>query len=201
MRLRFASLYPDRIPDVLSDLADLRLTVFREWPYLYDGTRAYEERYLKSFAESPGALLVCAWAGDRLVGAATGTPLLEHEDAFRRPLEERGFPASTVFYCAESVLLPEFRGQGAGHAFFDLREAHARTLGLTHSAFCAVVRPEAHPMRPESYRPLDPFWMARGYRRVPGAIAHYAWQDVGDQEETEKPMQIWLRTFPDETPG
>jgi hypothetical protein len=73
-----------------------------------------------------------------------------------------------VFYCAESVLLSSCRGQGAGHAFFDRREAHAARLGFGKVAFCGVVRPADHPARPEGYRPLDGFWRARGYAPLDG---------------------------------
>ena len=29
----------------LDGVADLRITVFRDWPYLYDGSREYEREY------------------------------------------------------------------------------------------------------------------------------------------------------------
>jgi GNAT superfamily N-acetyltransferase len=177
----------------LPDLARLRIRVFADWPYLYDGDEAYERRYLQPYLDSPQALVVGAFDGDRLVGAATGTPMEDHADEFTQALAARDLAPDTVFYCAESVLLPEFRGQGAGHRFFDLREDHARRLGRRWSAFCAVVRPDTHPARPPDYRPLDPFWRARGYEPLPGAVARFRWRDHGEAEETAKPLQVWLR--------
>jgi len=91
------------------------------------------------------------------------------------------------------VLLPAWRGRGAGHRFFDLREEHARRLGRRWSCFCAVVRPADHPLRPADYRPLDAFWRRRGYEKLDGALAHFAWQDRGDAADTEKPMEVWIR--------
>ncbi|MEO0653702.1 MAG: GNAT family N-acetyltransferase [Pseudomonadota bacterium] len=177
----------------LAALADLRITVFRDWPYLYDGDAAYEARYLATYAASADACIVGAFDGNRLVGAATGSPLEQHEAAFSAPFKGRGMDPAEIYYCAESVLLPRYRGQGAGHAFFDQREAHARTLDRRWSAFCAVLRPDDHPARPAGYRPLDGFWRARGYAPIPDAIAHFPWRDVGDTEETEKPLQFWLK--------
>jgi hypothetical protein len=98
-----------------------------------------------------------------------------------------------VFYFAESVLLPDNRGQGAGHRFFDLREAQGRALGATYCAFCAVVRPEDHPARPTGYVPLDGFWKKRGYDKLSGAVAHFSWQDVGKGQADAKPLQVWIR--------
>jgi GNAT superfamily N-acetyltransferase len=177
----------------LDAVADLRITVFRAFPYLYDGDRAYERRYLESYRESPGAILVGAFEGDRLVGAATGTPLTDHADDFAAAFAETGIDLETVFYCAESVLLPGWRGRGIGHRFFDLREAHARALGFRKSAFCAVIRPHDHPARPDDYRPLDRFWYARGYRPLEGVVASFRWKDVGESEETAKSLQFWIR--------
>ena len=179
----------------LDDVARLRMTVFRDFPYLYDGDMDYERRYVASYRDSPGAILVGAFDGGRLVGAATGTPLADHAEAFAAPFAGTGVALDRVFYCAESVLLADYRGQGIGHRFFDLREAHARALGFTHAAFCAVIRPADHPARPADYRPLDAFWTARGYVQLPGVIAEFGWRDLGDAQETRKRLQFWMRAL------
>ena len=57
----------------LDEVAQLRITVFRDWPYLYDGTLDYERQYLESYRDNPGALLVGAFHEGRLVGASTST--------------------------------------------------------------------------------------------------------------------------------
>jgi GNAT superfamily N-acetyltransferase len=185
-------------PDLLAaldDVAALRIAVFRDWPYLYDGDPAYERAYLDTYRNSAGAVVVGAFDGPRLVGAATGTPMEDHAADFAAPLNATGVPLERIFYCAESVLLPAYRGRGLGHAFFDAREAQARALGRSHAAFCAVIRPADHPARPASYRPLDGFWRGRGYAPLPGAVAQFRWKDLGDTVETEKPLQVWWRVL------
>ncbi|MDF1727483.1 MAG: GNAT family N-acetyltransferase [Sulfitobacter sp.] len=177
----------------LPQVARLRIAVFRDWPYLYDGDVTYEETYLQTYRDSDAAILVGAFDGDTLVGASTGTPLMDHADDFAAAFAGTGLNLSDIFYCAESVLLPEYRGRGLGHAFFDAREAHARQLGFAKCGFCAVQRPEDHPLRPTGYRPLDPFWRARGYAPLPGVVAHFNWKDIDQSEETAKPLQFWLR--------
>lgn len=177
----------------LDDVAGLRIDVFRAWPYLYDGSLDYERRYLENYADNDAAVLVGAFDGKKLVGAATGTPLEDHADDFAAPFANTNYALADVFYCAESVLLPAYRGQGIGHQFFDHREAHARALGRVHSSFCGVVRPDNHPLRPVDYSPLDPFWRKRGYAPLNGVMAEFSWRDVGDDTETQKPLQFWLR--------
>jgi GNAT superfamily N-acetyltransferase len=179
--------------EVTDGVARLRIGVFREWPYLYDGDAAYESEYLRAYTESRNAIIVAAHEGDCLVGAATGAPMEDHAEDFGAPLEARGFDLSDVFYCGESVLLPTYRGQGIGHAFFDRREAYARRLGRRWSCFCGVIRPDDHPLKPADYTPLDGFWRKRGYEILEGATARFAWKDVDQEAETEKPMRIWMR--------
>ena len=179
----------------LDDVARLRITVFRDWPYLYDGSLEYERQYLQTYRDSPGALLVAAFAGGRLVGASTSTPMEDHAEAFAEPLRQISLPVESILYGAESVLLPAYRGQGLGHRFLDLREDHARALGRRHVAFCSVLRPDDHPMRPAQYRTNDAFWTGRGYRPLPGVMAEFGWKDVGDAAETKKPLQFWIRAI------
>lgn len=182
----------DALARALDDVARLRIAVFRDWPYLYDGDQDYERDYLRAY-QSPGAVVVVAMDGDRIVGAATGAPMADHAADFAAAWSDRPEPLSLIFYCAESVLLPAYRGRGLGHAFFDAREDHARALGARWSAFCSVIRPDDHPLRPTGYRPLDGFWTRRGYAPLPGVVAQFAWKDLGQPTETEKSLQFWMR--------
>lgn len=177
----------------LEDVARLRITVFREWPYLYDGDLEYERDYLNAYRNSSDAVLVGAFDGAKLIGAATGMPMFDHADEFASAFQGLDWDLSRMFYCAESVLLNTYRGSGIGHRFFDLREEHARALGSRKVAFCAVQRPVDHPLRPADYRPLSVFWEKRGYRIVPNAIAHFSWKDIDVAHETTKPLQFWVR--------
>ncbi len=195
MTLHVAPLTGTALHAALDDLAALRIAVFAAYPYLYDGTADYERKYLAEFTASPDAVLVAARDGNRIVGAATASPLLAQDDYIREPFERSAIDPAKVFYFGESVLLPEYRGKGIGHAFFDHREAAARAWGASHASFCAVVRPEDHPARPAGYVPLDAFWSRRGYAPVPGLTGTFHWQEHGESEESGKPMQYWMRAL------
>lgn len=193
MTLAIRALTGSDLDRFLPDVARLRMQVFRDWPYLYEGSFEYEHRYLQSYRDSAGAILVGAFDGSSLVGVATGTPMEDHADDFARAFESTGYALGDIFYCAESVLLPEYRGKGIGHAFFDEREAHARRLGRRYAAFCAVVRPDNHPLKPIGYRPLDLFWRKRGYETLPGVFAEFQWKDINQKEQSRKKLQFWIR--------
>ena len=177
----------------LGDLARLRITVFAAYPYLYDGSEEYERNYLASFSSAADSVLVVAFDGDRIVGAATASPLVRQDEEVLAPFRRAGMDLADVFYFGESVLLPQYRGQGIGHAFFDQREAAAREWGARRATFCGVIRPADHPQRPSDYVPLDGFWRRRGYAPVDGLIGTIAWREHGDCMDVARPMQFWMR--------
>ena len=174
-------------------LSDLRIRVFRSWPYLYDGSAEYEAAYMAEFVREPGSVLVGARDGDAIIGAATASPLEGQKPDIQNPFCDQGLDIAQIFYFGESVLLPQYQGQGIGHQFINAREDAARAAGARKTAFCAVVRPDDHPMRPETPRDLHPFWRARGYAPVPGLTGTLEWQDLGDDFESAHVMQFWMR--------
>lgn len=178
----------------LDAVAALRIAVFRDWPYLYDGDAGYERHYLATYAQSARSLFVLAFDGARVVGASTGIPLADETEAIRAPCIAAGRAVRDIFYFGESVLLPEYRGRGLGHRFFDEREAHARRLGgFTTTAFCRVERGDDDPRRPADYRPNDAFWRKRGYAPVPGLRCALEWPEVGAAASVTHALQFWTR--------
>lgn len=177
------------IQEYILRLADLRVEVFRAFPYLYQGTMEYEVKYLNTLAHSPNSLVVLALHHGEVVGASTALPLMEADSDFQRPYLDPG----EYFYFGESVLRSAHRGQGLGHAFFDRREQAAREQSYSKTCFCAVVRPDNHPLKPSDYRPLDDFWKKRDYRPVEGRTCTYSWTDLSESEESSKLMQFWER--------
>jgi len=178
---------------VLEDVARARLAAFSEYPYLHEGNMDLDMKYLSAYVSNKDAVIVVAREGDFIVGASTGMPIEAHDGGLSEPFVQGGIDVSQVFYLAESVLMPDFRGRGIGHQFFDHREAHARDLGRKYATFCSVERAEDDPMRPENYAPLDPFWKKRGYQKMDGAIADFDWQDVGATKPSTKQLQFWSR--------
>lgn len=182
------------IAQVFDQLARLRIEIFRGYPYLYEGTAAYEKAYLKTYTHSERALLFAVYKEEEMVGATTCIPLHDETADIRRPFEEAGLEADTIFYFGESVLLPEFRSRGLGHRFFDEREAHARSFGEYDKAcFFSVEREAGHPAKPAGYRSNETFWKKRGYRKEPSLRTTMEWPDTGEVVATPKPLVCWMR--------
>jgi GNAT superfamily N-acetyltransferase len=178
----------------LDAVAALRIEVFREYPYLYDGNLDYERRYLATYARSPESFFVLAFDGDEVIGASTGLPMEDEGEEFQAPFREHGFDPAKIFYLGESVLRASYRGRGLGVRFFTEREAYAKSLHrFDYCVFCGVDRPDFHPRRPANYEPLDAFWAKRGYVKHPELQTTYSWKEIDEEHESPKSMTFRLK--------
>lgn len=185
-----------RGPEVLARLdalAELRVRVFREWPYLYEGETGYESDYLSTYANCPEAIVVIASTGGRVIGASTALPLRKEPESVRAPFSKSGLAVDEYFYFGESVLLPEFRGRGIGGRFMEERVNEAARTGHRWATFCAVERDPADPRRPQGFADLHPFWQSRGFERRPDLATEFHWKEIGEAESTAKPMVFWVK--------
>jgi GNAT superfamily N-acetyltransferase len=191
--IRILCLTGSSILPYIDALAELRIRVFREFPYLYDGSFAYEQKYLKRYTSSDKTVVVLALDGDKVVGASTGMPMSDEDPMVWKPFESARLNPKNYFYFGESVLLQAYRGQGIGVRFFQEREAHALRLGYTRTTFCAVDRPVDHPRKPADYQPLHAFWKKRGYEIHPELKATFKWQDLDEDSESDKLLTFWIK--------
>ena len=182
--------------DALPEIADLRLEIFREFPYLYDGDAESEAEYLKTYAQAEGGFVALALAGGQMVGAATALPLGQEVPELQQPFRDSPeFNVSDVLYIGEVLLRPGYRGKGAGGQLLRLCEAHAAQLGLGTAAFAVVVRPEDHPKKPADYQGNGAIWQKRGYTERPDLTGALTWKKVGENQETTKAMRFWVKNL------
>lgn len=193
--IAYKKIQGSEIKNWLEPLASLRIEIFREWPYIYEGSIDYELTYLSRYASTKNAFVSMAFHSSQIVGATTGLPLSEETHSeIKKPFLNEGFLENEVFYFGESVLKKKFRGCGIGSAFMQQREDFAKKLsGITTLSFCAVQRPLSHSLRPDDYQPLDHFWKKRGFQPQPHMQCELSWQDLDQTIETRKPMMFWIK--------
>jgi GNAT superfamily N-acetyltransferase len=189
--IRVQSFYGKEIEKYILDLARLRMTVFRDFPYLYEGNLEYEKKYLDIYTKTPESVVVVAFDNDLIIGAASAMPLSQEADYVQEPFLKNNLDIKTIYYFAESVLLKEYRGLRLGHAFFDGREAAALKFGFNDVYFCGVNRPSDHPLRPNDFRPLDEFWNKRGYKKCDHLKSIFMWPDLCEVKDSPKEMIYW----------
>lgn len=173
----------------IEELALLRIAVFREYPYCYDGTMDYECDYLKTYTDCSESTIVIAKSNKHVIGASTAIPLEHEVDAFRAPFNNED--QRDIFYLGESVLLPEFRGRSIYRHFFYERELAAINYGCHRSTFCAVERPQPDIRKPKNYASLEPVWSHFQYNKNEMRHTHFPWREVGDEVESTKQMVYW----------
>lgn len=178
----------------LQQLAELRLTVFWEYPYLYEGDIEYEKRYLSTYFKCPDSFILLLKDKDKIVGATTAIVAEAEEENFRQAFLSKGLKPSEGVYFGESVLLAEYRGKGWGKLFFQEREKFARDLGRNWVSFCSVVR-QNHPLEPVGYQGHGNMWKHLGYEVMEGMTTYYEWKDRDQADSTKKLMQYWFKNL------
>ncbi|MEQ1933758.1 MAG: GNAT family N-acetyltransferase, partial [Fimbriimonadaceae bacterium] len=172
----------------LDALGRLRISVFREYPYLYEGSLEYERDYLKTYCKTERSLVVLVFDGGEVVGATTCLPMTEEGPEFQEAFLKAGYDLEEICYFGESILLPQYRGRGIGNEFFRRREEHAQKLGTRLTTFCAVDRPFDHLRRPTGYEPLDAMWAKHGYVKQPELQATFVWKEIDEAVESPKTL-------------
>lgn len=197
MQVKFIQCVGDQVSAYIDDLARLRITVFKEFPYLYEGSYVYEQNYLSIYTQSKKSLVILAVHNDQVIGTSTCIPMQDESKEFQSCFIEKNIDMTKVFYFGESIILKEFRGQKIGHQFFKLREQHAQEHmpGLNYTSFCAVDRKQDHPLRPANYKPLDSFWQRMGYEKQNEMKVYYKWKDIDKEHEDSKAMTVWLKQW------
>jgi GNAT superfamily N-acetyltransferase len=178
----------------IEEISRLRISIFREFPYLYDGDKKYEEKYLQTYFSCPESYVAICFDEERIIGASTAIPMKYEEENFKMPFITNGFDPSKICYFGESILMPQYRGLGIGKSFMKKREEFAKRIGgISDIAFAAVVRDQNHPLRPKNYQALNPFWKKMGFKEASNFFVYFPWKELGEKDQTPKKMQIWMK--------
>ena len=177
----------------LDDMATLRLDIFREYPYLYEGRRDDELVYLETYATAPDACVILAHDGATVIGAATGMPLSHEDQQMQDALSGTALPLDEIYYIGELLFRPAYRNCGLGGKLLGQLESRIRSLGRYRTLTCATVeRPDNHPLQPPGYLPITRFLAHTGFARLPGVSTNFTWRET-DGIKRDHPMQFWIK--------
>jgi GNAT superfamily N-acetyltransferase len=183
---------------MLDEVARFRLKLFREFPYLYEGTEEYEKNYLQIFVENPHALLILFKINDQIVGIATGLPLHMEGEIFKEAIEnfkKAHFNPEQCYYIGEVLVLPEFRGRFFSFKFIKEIENKIKDWGYKYICFMTVVRDKHDPRQPGNYRDLLPLWQRLRYQQTDITLnpVYPTIQPDGKVLEVANPMIFWIK--------
>ena len=181
------------VTESLDDIASLRINIFQEFPYLYDGRREEEFRYLKVYENTPDAAIMTASDSGKIIGAATGIPLCHEHEELVKPFVRSHYALDEIYYVGELLLYPEFRNRGLGLRLLKQMEEQVRSLGNYRYLTCAtVVRPDDHPLRTSTYLPINRFLAVAGFHPLPALMTEFSWLET-DGVTRRHPMTFWLK--------
>ncbi len=183
-----------QIRSLIPELAKLRIEIFKEYPFLYDGSEENEYRYLNKFTEVEDAVAILAFDGKVIIGAITGLPFVYEDSDSKRPFLEHSLDPEKYFYLSELILKKAYRGRGIGRRLFDLCEEYAfRLRRFSYACFCTVNRATNDPKRPLDYKSPQHLWNKKGYKPHPELTCDFVWKEVGESVPSSKEMVFWIK--------
>lgn len=174
-------------------IANMRISMFKEYPYLYDGSMEYEKEYLETYFKSENASILLVLDDGKVVGFSSSIPLAEETDELKKPFLDNKLAVKDYLYIGEVMIHEDYRGEGLLRKFFEHHEKHAKEKGYSHLTFITSKRPDNHPMKPEDYRDLGPIWEHFGYKMSKGLIAKISWKQIDTGKEEENELNFWLK--------
>jgi GNAT superfamily N-acetyltransferase len=178
----------------INAIAALRISIFKEYPYLYDGDIQTETEYLKSYSKSKNSVLIIVKDKQKVIGAVTGIPLAEADEMFLTPFPKNQ-SIHSIFYLGEILLLKEYRGKGIGYQMYRIFEDLVRQKKQYHKiAIAEVIRDQNDPRKPKNYISVHKLWERLGYIEHPEIVMQCSYKTV---DSTEKIPHSLVYSFKD----
>lgn len=175
-------------------LASLRLEIFREYPYLYEGNMEEERKYLKMYYQSKQSLIVLAKDHETIIGVITGLPLLEATDEIKEVFVQNKVAMEGIFYLGEIVLLKKYRKTNIAFRLFKEFENEIKSKKLYQQmAMCEVERPDADTKKPLDYAATNK--QSKDFVQHKDLVTSFSWKDIGDSVKTQKKMRFWMKAI------
>jgi GNAT superfamily N-acetyltransferase len=184
-----------QIQEYLEQIAQLRLTIFMEYPYLYDGGLKDELVYLQHYANHAEATAIISLCGNQLVGAVTAIPLQCESEELTFPVAATQYPVERTIYIGELLLFPDYRNKGLGTRLLSRIVQHFHSQKNYEYLISATVkRAEDHPCRPEGYVPIERFLQRNQFAKISGVTTHFTWKEI-DGIHRDHEMQFWIKVL------
>lgn len=196
---QFKLLYGPEIKDEINFIAQQRIDIFKEYPYLYEGNFETEIAYLMWFVEQRDSCAAIAYKDNNPVGFITGISFVAFENHFKGSKDifiKASLDPSAYYYFCEVIVKPEHRRNSIAKRLFALLEAHAKSQGYRAGCFVNESH-EDHPLKPADYKDLTSLFHALGYTKTNLSIM-FKWQTLaqnGKIEELEHILTYWLKDF------
>lgn len=186
------------IAPYLHNITDLCVQIYKEYPYLYEGTSEEYFPFIEYYAQSENGIACLLFDKDRPVGVAIGMPINEMREKYKgpfmnaRPHENLG----EIFYLGEYLLLKDYRGKGLGkEIYLEFERSVKKNQNMKKICFCKIDESNQTNLEIENYKPLDGFWVKNGFKKCDDITVSVDWQNVGELNDSPHILIYWLKPF------
>jgi len=178
-------------------LADFRLRYFREFPYLYVGTKEGERKHIAEYITNPTARLIITRDAEKIVGVAIGTMLFTETEILRQagePLRQLGIVPEQCYYFGEMIIVPEERSKGTGKQMLKALKNAGQEQGAIRFCFLSVARESNDVRRPAGYVDSDMIFRKFGFEKI-DVFVTFEWKTVqsdGSIEKVANRLDLWI---------
>lgn len=173
-------------------IAKFRLSIFKDYPYLYQGSLENEIDYVSAYALSVQSIFVYLEDESGLRAASLGMPLKQKSSSFTAPLANDNI--DSIFYIGEIMVRQDARQRGLGRELMHKMISQVDMQTFNTLSLYTVERADNHPLKPLGYSPPDHLWKMFGFEKLENRTAFFKWQEPNEQDITEKNMSIWMKT-------
>lgn len=186
------------ISNWIEQAAKLRLSEFKEFPYLYVGNMDAERKYLTCYSQDSHSIFAIAFCNNEIAGITTGIPLINNAGVTTNMPEifkKNGFNPQDYYYCGEFIVLPKYRGQGIAKQLFTAQSDYIKKCGYKSLFLMTVDREPNHPLKPKDYVSTDPLWEKLGFVKTHMKLQQ-SWPTMmpnGEVTNINNSLSFWIK--------
>ena len=184
------------IEKYLDDVIKLRIAVFREYPYLYDGNIEYEKEYFKDFIKDQTARVILVKDSGKVVAVATSIALSNAHlcDDTHKPFVGKGYDVDRFYYYGEIMIDKAYRNKGISKQIYRLRQKEAVSLGFDMLCFATIIKDTDNV--PVDYFDPSQMWRSMGFVEHLDMQVECEWpkiQNDGSTKDQTSKLNFWIK--------
>lgn len=181
-------------------VSQLRIDIFKEYPYLYEGELEYEKQYMHGYTTDKKSMIAVAKVNGELAGVSTGIPLISDSEIVadaKNVFAKQNVEVGDYYYYGEVIVLPKFRGHGITTKLYSEQNQLIQEWGFKHVCILTVVREENHSLKPKDYKSPDGMWKHLGFFRNDLTI-DYHWPTIHPDKsvkDVNNTLEFWTKNL------
>ncbi len=177
----------------ISDLATLRISYFREYPYFYQVNPSAEKEYLETYSISPNTLFVVA--GEESIGILTGCPLTESAEHYQRPFIDNNRDLDKVFCLGEFVFQNGYENEIIQKKMYKQLEEQIQKEQIYNQILVYELVQLENEFAPPGYVSIEEFWNKMGFIKQDDLTFSIPWEDSRTNRVVDHSLVAWLKNI------